>query len=97
MSGVHSRKYYYLIGVYSPLAFMFTKETEARDLLEIVESRYKRNSTIFCSQLDIPGWPEKLSDSLLADAICDRIVHGTYTIVIGGKESMRKRKELQDI
>lgn len=47
------------------------KETEARDLLEIVESRYKRNSTIFCSQFDIPGWPEKLSDSLLADAICD--------------------------
>ena len=33
------------------------KETEARDLLEIVESRYKRNSTIFCSQFDIPGWP----------------------------------------
>ena len=70
---------------------------EARDLLEIVESRYKRNSTIFCSQFDIPGWPEKLSDPLLADAICDRIVHDAYTIVIGGKESMRKRKWLQDI
>ena len=70
--------------------------TEARDLLEIVESRYKRNSTIFCSQFDIPGWPEKLSDPLLADAICDRIVHDAYTVVIGGKESMRKRKGLQD-
>lgn len=73
------------------------KETEARDLLEIVESRYKRNSTIFCSQFDIPGWPKKLSDPLLADAICDRIVHDAYTVVIGGKESMRKRKGLQDI
>lgn len=73
------------------------KETEARDLLEIVESRYKRNSTIFCSQFDIPGWPEKLSDPLLADASCDRIVHDSYTVVIGGKESMRKRKGLQDI
>lgn len=72
------------------------KETEARDLLEIVESRYKRNSTIFCSQFDIPGWPEKLSDPLLAVAICDRIVHDAYTVVIGGKESMRKRKGLQD-
>ena len=46
------------------------KGTEAGNLLEIVESRYKRNSTIFCSQFDIPGWPEKLSDPLLADAIC---------------------------
>ena len=43
------------------------KETEARDLLEIVESRYERNSTILCCQFDIPGWPEKLSDLLLAD------------------------------
>ena len=73
------------------------KKTEARDLLEIVESRYKRNSTIFCSQFDIPGWPEKLSDPLLADAICDRIVHDAYTVVLGGKESMRKQKGLLDI
>lgn len=73
------------------------KETEVRDLLEIVESRYKRNSTLLCSQFGIPGWPEKLSDLLLADAICDRIVHDAYAVVIGGKESMHKRKGLQDI
>ena len=41
--------------------------------MEIVESRYKRNSMIFCSQFDIPGWPEELSDLLLAEAICDRM------------------------
>ena len=32
------------------------KETEARDLLEIAEARYKKASTIFCSQFDVPGW-----------------------------------------
>lgn len=73
------------------------KETEARDVLENVESRYNRNFTIFCSQFDIPGWTEKLSDTLLACAICDRIIYDAYTVVFGGKESMHKRKELHDI
>ena len=79
------------------MSILQQKDTEARDLLEIVEFRYKRNSTIFCSQFDIPGWTEKLSDPLLADTICDRINHDAYTVVIGGKESMRKWKGLQDI
>ena len=57
------------------------KETEARVLLEIVESRYKRDSMVFCSRFDITGWLEKLSDALLADATCDQIVHDAYTIL----------------
>ena len=72
------------------------KETEARDLLEIAEARYKRASTIFCSQFDIPGWREKIGDPILADAVCDRIVHDSYSIVIDCKESMRKRKGVQE-
>jgi len=68
------------------------KESESRDLLEIAEGRYKRASTIFCSQFDVGGWHQKIGDATLADAICDRIVHDSYTIVISGKDSMRKRK-----
>jgi len=68
------------------------KENEARDLLEIVESRYKKASTVFCSQFEVAGWHHKIGEPTLADAICDRIVHDSYTIVIGGKDSMRKRK-----
>jgi len=69
-------------------------ETEARDLLGIAESRYKKASTIFCSQFDVGGWHQKIGEPTLADAICDRIVHDSYTIVIGGKDSMRRRKGL---
>lgn len=72
------------------------KETEARDLLEIAEARYRKASTIFCSQFDVPGWRDKIGDPTLADAICDRIVHDSYSIVIECKESMRKRKGVQE-
>lgn len=72
------------------------KDTESRDLLEIIEARYKKASTIFGSQFDVPGWRDKLSDPILADAICDRIVHDSYTIVIDCKDSMRKRKGISE-
>lgn len=71
------------------------KESEARDVLELVEARTKTASTIFCSQMDVPGWHENLYDPTLADAICDRIVHDSYVIQIHG-ESMRKHKGIME-
>ena len=69
------------------------KESEARDLLEIVEARHKVASTIFCSQFAVAGWYAKIGEPTLAEAICDRIVHNSYTIKIEGN-SMRKRKSI---
>lgn len=65
-------------------------EMEARDLLEIMEYREKCASTIFCSQFDIRGWREKIKNRIVADAVCDRIVHKSYVIEIEAKNSMRK-------
>jgi DNA replication protein DnaC len=70
-------------------------EVEARDLLEIVEARHKRASTIFISQFAPAGWHSKIGEAPLADAILDRIVHDSYTIFIEGKDSMRKKKGLK--
>lgn len=67
------------------------KGHEARDLLELVEARHRNGSTIFCSQFDPRGWHEKIGEDTLADAILDRIVHDSYSILIDGKTSMRER------
>jgi len=72
------------------------KDSEARDLLEIVDARHKKASTIFCSQFDVPGWHDKIGEPTLADAICDRIVHDSHVITIGGNDSMRKLKGIKD-
>jgi DNA replication protein DnaC len=68
---------------------------EARDLMEIVEARHKQASTIFISQFAPAGWHSKIGEDTLADAILDRIVHNSYTILVGGQESMRKKKGLK--
>lgn len=74
------------------------KEPEARDLLEIAEARYKKASTIFCSQHDVGDWHQKIGECTIADAILDRIVHDSYRIVIATDAddamSMRQRKGL---
>ena len=62
---------------------------DRRDLLEILEDRYGRRSTIVASQLSVKTWYETIGDPTLADGILDRLVHGAYRIELEG-ESMRK-------
>jgi DNA replication protein DnaC len=51
------------------------KDTERRDLLEVLEDRYDQRSTVVTSQVPTKTWHEMLADPTLADAICDRLVH----------------------
>ena len=62
-----------------------------RELLEVLDDRYGKRSTLITSQLPISKWHQYLDDPTLADAILDRVVHNAYKIELKG-ESMRKRK-----
>ena len=65
-----------------------------RDLLEIVDDRFDKKSTLITSQMPVEAWHAHLDDPTLADAILDRLVHNAYQIELKG-ESMRKRKPLE--
>jgi DNA replication protein DnaC len=64
---------------------------DQRELLEIVEERYDRKSTIVTSQLPVKAWHDSMEDPTLADAILDRLVHNAHKVDLDG-DSMRKIK-----
>ena len=61
-------------------------------LLEIIEDRHGRKSTLLSSQLPVAQWYEIIGDSTIADAILDRMVHTAHRIELKG-ESLRKTKK----
>jgi DNA replication protein DnaC len=62
-----------------------------RDLLEILEDRHGRRSTLVAAQLPVDKWHAQIGDPTLADAILDRLIHNAYKIPLKG-DSMRKLK-----
>lgn len=66
-------------------------EDARRDLLEILEDRYGLRATIITSQLKHERWHDFLADPTVADAICDRVLHGAHKIALAGP-SRRKLK-----
>jgi DNA replication protein DnaC len=63
---------------------------QRRDLLEIVDDRHDRASTLVTSQLPVDRWHDMIGDPTLADAILDRLVHNAHRIALTG-DSLRRR------
>ncbi len=63
---------------------------QAADLLEVIEDRAGRRSTLFTSQLPIAMWHDALGEPTIADALCDRILTNLHRIELAG-QSMRRR------
>jgi DNA replication protein DnaC len=62
---------------------------QRRDLLEVMDDRHERGSTIVTSQLPVEHWHEIIGSPTIADAILDRLVHNAHRLTLKG-ESMRK-------
>ncbi len=64
------------------------------DLLEILEERYGRRSTMITSQLPVDRWHDIIGDPTYADAILDRLIHNAHRIELSG-ESLRRGRGKQ--
>jgi DNA replication protein DnaC len=67
-------------------------DTERRDLLELIEERQGRRSSIVTSQLPIKHWHESIGEPTIADACLDRLVSSAHRIELNGKASLRGSK-----
>jgi DNA replication protein DnaC len=68
---------------------------QRNDLMEVIEDRHDRHSTLIASQLPIEHWHDYIGEATLADAILDRLLHGAHRLKLTG-ESMRKERATID-
>ena len=68
--------------------------SEAQSLLDILDDRYSRSSTLLATQFPIDIWHSRIPDPTLADAILDRLVHNAHRIELQG-DSQRKLRAVQ--
>lgn len=67
---------------------------DAQSLLDILDDRYSRSSTLLATQFPIDSWHSRIPDPTLADAILDRLVHNAHRIELKG-DSQRKLRAAQ--
>jgi DNA replication protein DnaC len=68
---------------------------ERRDLLEVLDDRAERASTIIASQVPVKGWHDLIGEPTHADAICDRLIHTAYVIELHGPSLRETRARAQ--
>src|SRR5258705_6277957 len=64
-------------------------QEQGRDILEIVDDRHGRGSSIVTSQLPVDHWHEVIVDPTIADAVLDPLVHTPHHLALAG-ETLRK-------
>lgn len=63
-------------------------QVERLDLLELLEDRYGRRSTMVTSQIPVENWPQIIGDHKIGEAIMDRLVPNAHAITLQG-DSLR--------
>jgi DNA replication protein DnaC len=66
-------------------------------LMEIIEDRHSKRSTLFTSQVPVNKWHEVIGEQTIADAILDRIVHNAHRLELKGESLRKKKAQVQEV
>jgi len=66
-------------------------------LLDIIEDRHEKRSTIITSQIPVKEWYEVIGEKTIADAVLDRIVHQSLRIELFGESLRRKNADKENM
>jgi len=77
--------------IFDDFGLTHLEKQQQMDLMEMIEDRHGKTSTIIASQLPVASWYDVIGEETIADAILDRLVHSSYRIEIKG-ESLRKKQ-----
>ena len=73
-------------------------ESEAYDLLELIDACSRKGSLILCTQYDVDNWYYRIDcdraddeDCAVAEGILNRIINNKYSIEVRGRISVKKR------
>ena len=78
----HFSKYRLLI--IDEIGYLPIGEEEAKMFFQLIDMRYEKKSTIITSNMNLSDWGKIFSDSLIASAILDRLVHHSSIVNILG-------------
>jgi DNA replication protein DnaC len=67
---------------------------QRRDLMEVIDDRHQRGSTVLATQVPVERWHEQIGDPTYADSILDRLVHNAYRIELRGVSMRQQRARL---
>jgi DNA replication protein DnaC len=68
--------------------------SQARDLAEILDDRYRRASTLLATQVPVAEWHGRLGGQDAADGILDRFIHNAYRLDLKGDSQRKLRSPL---
>ena len=68
---------------------------QRRDLMEVIDDRHQRSSTLLATQIPVGRWHDQIGDPTYADAILDRLIHNAYRIELRGT-SMRQKLSAEE-